>query len=212
MKFKHRKLHAALSVVVLALMLTVMACTANDTWIIHLTTTPTPTITPTPLAIETRYKIGDQLTIIGASAFAPIGLNLNAGPFKAASSATQCLPQTGVTVLDVSGNIADSSDTTVYYLVSCNGKKGWVPEYQVSNRVKGTKLVIKSADGAGAALYSQNDAIKGKPLDDKCPDGTEVTVADTVTGKQVDDRNIYFQTTCDKLRGYVLDSDVVSAE
>ncbi|MBX3080102.1 MAG: hypothetical protein KF716_00620 [Anaerolineae bacterium] len=209
---KSRKTNAALSVVILALMLTVMACTANDTWIIHLTLTPTPTITPTPLVGDSiRFKLGDKLIIIGNSAFAPVGLNTTAGPFRAASSATQCLPKTNVTILDVSMNITDSSDTTVYYQVSCNGKKGWVPEYQITDRVKGTTLVIKSEDGSGAALYQQNDSIKGKPLDNKCPDGTQVTVDDVQTGKQTGDTGVYFQITCDKLKGYVMEKDVASA-
>jgi len=213
MMFKSRKTYTALSVVLLALMLTVMACTANDTWIIHLTLTPTPTITPTPLSTATKYKVGDQLTIIGNSPFSPIGINANAGPWSPVTSATQCLPKTGVTVSDVSGDITPGSkDATIFYLVSCNGKKGWIAEYQVTSYSTGSKLAIKSADGSGAALFSQNDSINGKPLADKCPDGTQVTVADAQTGKVQSDHNIYYQVTCDKLRGYVLDTDVVAAQ
>jgi hypothetical protein len=212
MKFKSRKTYTALSVVLLALMLTVMACTAQDTLFIHLTLTPTPTITPTPISTEgVKYKIGDKLTIIGNSPFSPVGLNANAGPFSPVTSATQCLPKTSVTVGDISRNIADANDNVIYYLVGCNGKKGWIPEYQITAYPVGTKLVIKSADGAGASVFQQNDAVKGKPLDEKCPDGTAITVADAQTGKVITDRNVYLQITCDKLKGYVLDTDVAPA-
>lgn len=213
MKFKSRKTYTALSVVLLALMLTAMACTAQDTLIIHLTLTPTPTIKPTSIGPDgVKFKVGDKLTIIGNSPFSPVGLNANAGPWSPVTSATQCLPKTSVTVADISRDITPgSADETIYYLVGCNGKKGWIAEYQITNYPTGTKLVIKSKDGTGAALFQQNDAVKGKPLEDKCPDGTAITVADAQTGKQTSDRNVYLQIACDKLKGYVVDTDVAPA-
>lgn len=208
---KHvRNRYAALSVVTVMLMLAVLACTANDTLFIQLTITPSPTITPTPLPFTTKFKEGDALAVVGNGPFAQVGIASNAGPWDAANSVAVCLPATRVKVLGVSRNIANNDDPMIYYLVACSGQNGWLAEYQITNLAPGTKLVVKSADGAGATVYVQNDSA-GRTQAEKCADGTTVSVTDVQTGKLDTDQNQYVQITCGKLRGFVLSTDVMLA-
>jgi hypothetical protein len=207
---KSRKLWAALGVVTLSLMTALLACTANDSLFIKLTPSPSPTITSTPLAFTTRYKVGDEVTIISSSTFLAVGLNSLASPYNAAEGVVQCLPGNTVVIADISGNVKDPTDKTIFYKVgSCNGLQGWLREFQVTTIKTGTALTIKSADGTGAAVYRQNDALKGTPLANKCADGTEVKVSEVATGKEREDNNVYYQIACGTTRGYILEKDVV---
>lgn len=194
----------ASSAAVLMLVLASLACTANDTLFITLTETPLPTITPTPLPLTTKFKVGDSGVVVGLSEFAAVSLPANAGPLVPGIGGGTCFPNTRVTVIEVSRNINDPNDETIYYLVQCSGR-GWIAEYQFSRFTRGDSALIKTADGSGATLYRQPDATT-PPLDETCPDGEQVNVTGlTANPSNPRDTNIYVQVRCGALSGWLLE-------
>jgi hypothetical protein len=206
-KTVRRKSFAALATVSCILVLAVLACTANDTLFIKLTETPVPTVTPTPIDIETKVNIGDTVTVIGPSAFQQVGLAGVPGPYVVAQSPGLCLPGLSATIQDV----AQANDI-VYFKLACSGSRaGWLQANQVTAYARNTPIVIKAQDGQGSAvIYTQNDA-NAKTADEGCPDGTEATVLDVVTGRNPTDMNVYVQISCNSTRGYVLEQDIMPA-
>ncbi|MCC7451549.1 MAG: hypothetical protein IT324_29340 [Anaerolineae bacterium] len=207
-------------IAVLALLLAGLACTSADTNpftgnpIIQLTATPVPTITPTPLAIQTRFKVGDQATTVSAT-FQMILLDGPLAPGGAAASNALCFPNTSVKILTVSRNRTDTKDPHIYYEIECGASQGWVPEYWITPLTPNGSATVKSPDGKGAPVYSSPD-IQSKPVDGSpCADGTKVSV-DSLTANPnstdaAPDLNIYVQTTCGSASGYMVDSMLVPA-
>ncbi|MBX3065340.1 MAG: hypothetical protein KF726_20350 [Anaerolineae bacterium] len=197
-----------LAAATIMLMLAVLACTANDTLFIHLTETPVPTITPTPFVGANKFKIGDTAQIIGPSAFQQVGMAGVPGPYIPAQSPGLCLPGIAVKILDVATGQNASGEAAIYYQLSCSGgRSGWLAEYQLTAFLKNAPIVIASKDGTGATLYFQNDA-NGRTMPDKCPDGTKTLVSEVLSGKSPTDTNVYIQVDCNKVRAYVLETDV----
>ncbi len=193
--------------VFLILSMAALACTANDTLFIRLTDTPPPTITPTPLAITTKFKVGDNGVVVGISEFAAISLPASAGPLVPGIGGATCFPNTRVTVLDVSRNVNDPSDETIYYLVQCSGK-GWVAEYRFSRFNRGDTAIVKTKDGSDVKLYRRSD-VNSAQLDEPCPNGTEVKVIGlTANPSDRRDRNIYVQVRCGALSGWLLEEQL----
>src|SRR5690348_10179073 len=62
------------------LLLMPLACWSSDTLFINLTVTPVPTITPTSQAIDSRYKVGDTVTIPSVGVFGAVYLTVNPEP------------------------------------------------------------------------------------------------------------------------------------
>jgi hypothetical protein len=181
-----------------------LACTANDTLFIRLTDTPPPTITPTPLAITTKFKVGDSGVVVGLSEFAAVSLPASAGPLVPGIGGATCFPNTRVTVLDVSRNISDPNDETIYYLVQCSGK-GWIAEHLFSRFNRGDRAIVKTEDGSSVKLYRQSD-VNSAQLDAPCPNGTEVKVIGLTFNPR--DRNIYIQVRCGALSGWLLEEQL----
>jgi hypothetical protein len=191
----------------LMLSIAALACTANDTLFIRLTDTPPPTITPTPLPITTKFKVGDSGVVVGLSEFAAVSLPASAGPLVPGIGGATCFPNTRVTVLDVSRNINDPNDETIYYLVQCSGR-GWIAEYQFSRFNRGDKAIVKTEDGSDVKLYRQSD-VNSAQLDAPCPNGTEVNVIGlTANPFNPRDRNIYVQVRCGALSGWLLEEQL----
>lgn len=190
------------------LMLAVLACTANDTLFIHLTETPVPSITPTPYVGANKFKIGDTAQIIGPSAFQQVGMAGVPGPYIPAQSPGLCLPGIAIKILDVATGTNATGESAIYYELSCSGgRSGWLAEYQLTAFLKNTPVIIASKDGTGATLYFQND-IGGRVLPNKCPDGTKTLVSEVLSGKSATDTNVYIQVDCNKVRAYVLETEV----
>jgi hypothetical protein len=197
----------ALCAAFLMLSMAAIACTANDTLFIRLTDTPPPTLTPTPLPITTKFKVGDSGVVVGLSEFAAVSLPASAGPLVPGIGGATCFPNTRVTVLDVSRNINDPNDETIYYLVQCSGR-GWIAEYQFSRFNRGDKAIVKTQDGNDIKLYRQSD-VNSAQLDEPCPNGTEVSVIGlTANPFNPRDRNIYVQVRCGALSGWLLEEQL----
>lgn len=197
----------ALCAALLMLSMAALACTANDTLFIRLTDTPQPTSTPTPLPITTKFKVGDSGVVVGLSEFAAVSLPSSAGPLVPGIGGATCFPNTRVTVLDVSRNVSDPNDETIYYLVQCSGR-GWIAEHQFSRFNRGDKAIVKTEDGSGAKLYRQSDVTSAQ-LDEPCPDGTEVSVTGlTANPFNPRDTNIYVQVRCGNLSGWLLEEQL----
>lgn len=193
--------------VLLMLIMAALACTANDTLFIRLTDTPPPTITPTPLPITTKFRVGDSGVIVGLSEFAAVSLPALPGPLVPGIGGATCFPNTRVTVLDVSRNINDPTDETIYYLVQCSGR-GWIAEYQFSRFNRGDRAVVKPEEGGDVKLYRQAD-VNSAQLDQPCPNGTEVSVTGvTANPFNPRDRNIYLQVRCGTLSGWLLEEQL----
>ncbi|PJF36643.1 MAG: hypothetical protein CUN49_04410 [Candidatus Thermofonsia Clade 1 bacterium] len=197
----------ASSLALLMFFMASLACTANDTLFIRLTDTPVPTATPTPLPITTKFKVGESGVVVGLSEFAAVSLPASAGPLVPGIGGATCFPNTRVTVLDVSRNINDPNDETIYYLVQCSGR-GWIAEYQFSRFNRGDKAIVQTADGSDARLYRQSD-VTSAPLDQACPNGTEVSVTGlTANPFNPNDRNIYVQVRCGTVSGWLLEEQL----
>ena len=213
MRFQRRRTPVFVSLCGLGLILAMLACTSSDTLFIHLTVTPVPTLTRTPLAIETRFKVQDTVTIVSGSF--QITMSSRPVPPSAASAAlTPCFPKTRVTIKAVSHNEKDPKDSTIYYDIQCGTADGWVPEYWLTPLTADGSAVVKSPDGKGAVVYSDSD-ITSQAAAAPCPDGTKVTIMDLTTNVNAvgstPDNHIYVQVTCGDTTGYVLDSDLVPA-
>jgi hypothetical protein len=175
---------------------------------IHLTETPVPSPTATALSIDTKFHVGDDAQIISASAFQPVGMAGVPGPYIAAQSPGLCYPGIAVKVLDVGTGKNEAGIDTIYYKLSCSGgRAGWLAEYQLTKFLKNTPIVVASVDGQGATMYFQND-ITGRTLPNKCPDGTQTLVSEVLTGKTTKDTNVYIQIDCNKVRAYVLETEI----
>jgi hypothetical protein len=199
--------------VLASLILAALACTSNDTLFIRLTETPVPTVTPTPLASDTRFKINDNVTIVG-SAF-QIMMATRPGPVESAvASLATCFADTQVQILDVSKNAEDSNDPGLYYSVQCGASSGWVPEYWLTPLEASGSAVVKSKDGKGATLYTNPD-VASEPASAACPDGTTVAIGGLTLNPDATeanpDTNIYVQVTCDGATGYALESALARA-
>jgi len=196
-----------------SVILAMLACTSNDTLFIHLTLTPIPTLTPTPLAIQTRFKVKDTVTIV-SGAFQITMRSRPVQPSAAAAALAPCFPKTRVEINAVSGNEKDPSDPTIYYDIQCGTAEGWVPEYWLTPLKPDGSAVVKSTDGKGAAVYSDSD-ITSQPAPAPCPDGTTVSIMDLTTNVNAvgstPDNHIYVQVTCGDTTGYVLETDLVPA-
>jgi hypothetical protein len=194
----------ALLTALCSLALAALACTANDTLFIRLTQTPTPTITPTPLALQTRLKVGDTVTVIGFSEFQSVNAADLPGPPVAGISNAACFPNTKVPVLDISLSLRDSADPVIYYQVRCSGRTGWLADYQLSRFVRNDAAVVQSG-GEGAILHSAADQTTAGSA--RCADGTQVQVRgvalNTATRNLADDPHLYVQVDCDGQSGYV---------
>ncbi len=207
MSFHRTRALLAGGAVLLMLAMMALACTANDTLFIRLTDTPLPTITPTPLAITTKFKIGDSGVVVGVSEFAAVSLPASAGPLVPGIGGATCFPNTRVTVLDVSRNINDPADETIYYLVQCSGR-GWIAEHQFSRFNRGDRAVISTADGSAVKLHRQPD-ITSAQLDQPCPNAAEVSVTGlTANPFNPRDTNIYVQVRCGTINGWLLEEQL----
>lgn len=195
----------------LALTMSVLACTANDTLFIRLTATPQPTIVPTALSIDTKFKLNDRVTIVGTSDSATVNLANNAGPFRAGQGTGACFANTSVPILDISKNIVDPNDEVIYYQVQCPGSRpGWIPQYILSRFTRQNTAVIKTADGQGAALYTSPDVNSLSP-DLKCAEGASVRISTLRLSVNTADKNVYAQVTCDGNSGFVLEETLAPA-
>ncbi len=200
--------------VLFCLALATLACTSNDTLFIRLTETPVPTVSPTPLAIQTRFKVHDKVTIVSATF--QITMYRRPGPpsFSAAASAP-CFPNTQVDVLDVSRNVDDATDPVIYYNVQCASATGWVPEYWLTPLGPSGSAVVKSADGKGAVLYSNPDTTSAPASPSPCADGTTLSISSLTLNPDASaaapDNHIYVQVTCGDVTGYALENDLVPA-
>ncbi len=205
-------------IVILGLLLAALACTSSDTFlgqpIIRLTTTPVPTITPTPLAVKTRFKVGDQATTVAAT-FQMILLDGPMPPGGASAANAVCFPNTSVKILTVSRNRTDAKDSHIYYEVECGASQGWVPEYWITPLTPNGSAVVKSPDGKGATVYSAPDVKSPPAPGSPCADGTKISADSLTTNPNASDaapdNNVYVQTTCGSASGYVVDSMLVPA-
>jgi hypothetical protein len=191
-----------------------LACTSNDTLIIHLTPTPVPTIMPTALAAETRFKIKDKAYVVSSTI--QVLLTKEPGPLESQPGATTiCFPNTQVEISDVSKNRTDPKDLTIYYKVSCAASDGWVPEYWMTSLDPTGSAVVKSKDGKGAKVYSDANTKADLASPNPCADGTTVAISRITLNPDAPadapDRNIYVQITCGSTTGYVLDTELVPA-
>ncbi|HRE49110.1 MAG TPA: hypothetical protein PLD47_15385 [Aggregatilineales bacterium] len=193
----------ALSFALTMLLSAILACTANDRLFITLTDTPIPSLTPTPLALDTKFKIGDTAVLINISEMVAVSLPPQAGPFRPGiPGASTCFPNTNVKVLDISKNPSDPSDPLIYYKVQCQGE-GWAAEVNLAKYKRGDKPSVSASEGA--PLYSVPDASTA-PLGD-CKENTTVTVLKS-TRNQFDDDDplVYVEVACGVQQGYLLES------
>lgn len=206
-----RRTLLALLTVALSLVMAILACTANDTLFIRLTATPAPTITPTPLALETRFNVGDTAVVVGVSAFAGVNLPPLPGPFRpGVSGNVTCFPNSKVPIRDISKNTSDAGDETIYYLVECP-MRGWAADFNLSRFAQYDTAVVKSADGSGARMWRNTDS-SGEPLPETCPDGESITIQLLMNNPANSrDPNIYIQTTCAGQSGFLLEGDLAPA-
>jgi hypothetical protein len=193
------------------LILAMLACTSNDTLFIHLTETPIPTLTSTPLAIETRFKVNETVTIVSGT-FQITMSSRPVAPSAASAANAPCFPKTRVTIKAVSGNEQDPTDPTIYYDIQCGTADGWVPEYWLTPLKPDGSAVVKSPDGKGAVIYSDSD-MTSQAAGAPCPDGTQVSILDMTMNVNAvgstPDNHIYVQVTCGDTTGYVLENDLV---
>jgi hypothetical protein len=201
----------ALTLVAAFLLAATLACTSNDTLFIHLTATPAPTITPTPLAILTKFKIGDTGVLVSISAFRPLQLPALPGALQPGIAGNvTCFPGSKVTILDVSKSLRDPNDPTIYYQVACPAK-GWAADYQLARFAANDSAVIQVSDAPGATLYSAADK-KSQALPTPCANGTTVSVQSVTSNPSDDsDQTIYLQVSCGSQSGYVVESALAPA-
>jgi hypothetical protein len=190
------------------LLLAVLACTSNDTLIIHLTETPTPKPSPTPLAVHTRFRKGDQLTFVAAEL--SVLLSTRPGSTNALdTSKTPCFRDSKVVVLDYARSEVDPNDPTIYYQVKCVSTSGWVPEYRLTAFNRGQKAGIR----ATVVVWKVPDSTKATATDPTCPAGSTVTIDGfTMNPQRKDDKTLYVQIECQQHVGYTLESALVSDE
>jgi hypothetical protein len=213
MQVTYRRTLSAMLMFILSLALVTIACTANDTLFIQLTQTPTPTVTPTPLAITTKFTVGTKVVVISSAPFKIIGLTAKPGQLQGGVDAgNSCTPGNVTAVERVSGSEIDTADKNIYYQITCSGnKKGWIPEYNLTNLFKDKTATVKTAGGTGATLYKSADRTT-KPLDKTCPEGATVKMRDVKNSNKAADQSVYVQIICDKLSGFVLDADLVPVQ
>jgi hypothetical protein len=200
----HRSTLFAVLTVITVLALASISCYAHDTLFIRLTPTPSPTITPTPLAIETKYAVGDTLYVVSVNDFQPAYVAALPGPPAAGDTGGACYSASSVTVLDVARSARNPNDETIYYRVYC-AAEGWIAEYRLTP-FRRYDIVVVNED---APMYRRSDA-SGEPIG-TCPAGSEITI-DAIAANPTadperrpdDDRNIYLQTTCGDVRGFLI--------
>ncbi|GEM_PF-3727774 len=201
--------------VLLTLILAALACTSNDTLFIKLTATPVPSPTPTPLSIQTRFKVKDKPYVVGWT-FQIMMANRPTMPSSQAAALATCFQNTQVEVLDVSRNVDDPKDTTLYYNIQCAASTGWVPEYWLTMLNPTGEAIVKSKDGKGAVLYSEPNTSSKPASETPCADGTKVPISGLTLNPDATasapDTNIYVQVTCGNDTGYALESVLVPAE
>ncbi|CAG1000760.1 MAG: hypothetical protein IAE83_14775 [Anaerolinea sp.] len=205
----YRTTFLSVSLALVGLVMMILACTSNDSLFIRLTETPTPSLTPTPLALETKLKKGDSALVIGLSDFASINMPPLPGPFQPGmAGGMTCFPNTKVSVLDISRNLSDPDDPTLYYQVQCNGI-GWAPEWSLARFSRGDKPVVSAE--AGAPLYSTADA-SGSPVG-TCPSGSEAEVLKAGRNPSNDsDLNVYIEISCGTQQGWVVEDTLSPAQ
>jgi hypothetical protein len=114
------------SLTLLALLLLMpLACWSSDTLFINLTATPVPTLTPTSQGIDSRYKVGDTVTVPSQGVFGAVYLTVNPEPATRRNRVQGgvCNPGTAIPVKGV-----QQVDGVTYYLVECNNATGWTAE------------------------------------------------------------------------------------
>ncbi len=207
----------ALQIAAVSLLLATLACTTNDNLFgvpfVRLTSTPTPTITPTPLAIDTKFRINDKATVATNSDFKALLSPPLPGPPRPGRPNSSCFPNTTLTILGVSKNTEDQSDSMIYYQVQCPGSdKGWLPELNLAHFAKGESPILKTKDGNGFKLLSSPNRESNPASEEPCPEGTSLYIERVTTNPTNDaDPNIYFQVTCGIDTGFVPESVLVSA-
>jgi hypothetical protein len=177
-----------------------LACTANDTLIIRLTSTPLPTPLPTALPFATKFKVGDPASVVSVSDFNTVPLGEDAVPARD-GSVVFCQPSTAVEILDVSANRKDPNDKTIFYLVRCGARPGWIPEFKLSrfrNRDQ-----AKVVGDASVFMFANQSVPAGN-----CKDGETVTVgAQNTNPNDPTDLEIYVTIRCEGgVSGFVLES------
>ena len=201
---RHRR---AIAIVVWMMIGVTLACTSNDTLFIQLTATPTAKPSPTPLAVQTHFKKGQQLTFAGAEL--SVSLPNRPGSLNALDMGkTPCFRDSSVTVLDAAKSEIDPNDPMIYYQIRCVGAIGWVPEYRLTAFARNQKAFVKG----NVLLWAQPDQTKGNSSDPRCRTGNSATILEFTTNPQNNaDKNLYVQVQCGEYIGYVLEKSLTTS-
>ena|SRR5579871_2364450 len=121
------RLHRRTQTILIALLLCLplLACWSSDTLFIKLTATPVPTLTPTPQAINSKYKVGDNVTIASQGLFGAVYLTTAPEPETRSNrvEGAVCNPGTPIPIQSV-----QQVGGVTYYQVECNNATGWTAE------------------------------------------------------------------------------------
>src|SRR5262249_31677881 len=127
---------------------------SNDTLFIQLTATPTASAIPTALNIATRFKKGDQLTLVNANL--TIQLPKVAGSTNALNmSKSLCFRNARALVQKVGKRAVNPNYPIIYYEVQCPNVLGWVPEYRLTPLGINDSALVTAGDGA--KIFSSAD-------------------------------------------------------
>ncbi len=102
-----------------------LACWSSDRLFITLTDTPVPTETPTQQTIDSRYQVGDTVTVPSEGVFGAVYLTVNPEPPTRRNRVEGgvCNPGTTIPIYQV-----QQVDGVTYYLIECNNARGWTAE------------------------------------------------------------------------------------
>lgn len=184
----------------LALLVTLLACTSNDTLFIHLTATPLPTPTATPLAVVTRYKVGDKPVFVAASS--PQTLFASPNTNDKSGGADLCFTSTQVSIT----GIAIGADGATYYKIKCAAANGWTLEANLTPLKPGASATVKIDTNLtnDPELDNPNDRAVNAP----CKADTTVGVLDLAMTPK--DKIIYAQIQCGAAVGWLPDAALQS--
>lgn len=123
-------LHARtpITLMLLALCATTLACYSSDTLFIHLTPTPLPTPVPPTPESASAFQVGQRVVIAGQGV-AAVYLTRNPEPQTRRNRVPNaaCYPKATVEILAV-----QAIDGVTYYQIACNDTPGWVEEARLA--------------------------------------------------------------------------------
>lgn len=182
--------------------LAVLACTSNDTLLIHLTATPLPIPTPTAVSAATRFKIGDKPVFVAAAS--PQRLLQSPDVNDRSGGTDLCFTSTQVTISDV----AIGKDHIVYYRVKCASANGWTLEGNLTLLKPGSSATLKTDS------FLTNDPGPDDPdnraANEVCKAAVTIGVLDLAMTPR--DNIIYAQVQCGAAVGWLPGSALQAVE